>query len=67
MALTTRTTADPMTGLDLRIARLRAGISQKELARRLGVYPQRVSEAEQRLRVAPKFVDRYLAALEAPE
>ena len=35
-----------MDGLDLRIMRVRAGITQYELAQRSGIHPARISETE---------------------
>ena len=35
-----------MDGLDLRIMRVRAGITQYELAQRSGIHPARISEME---------------------
>ena len=39
-----------MDGLDLRIMRVRAGITQYELAQRSGIHPARISETERRQR-----------------
>ena len=35
-----------MDGMDLRLMRVRAGITQYELAKRSGVHPARISEME---------------------
>ena len=35
-----------MDGLDLRLMRVRAGITQYELAQRSGIHPARISEME---------------------
>ena len=35
-----------MNGLDLRLMRVRAGITQYELAQRSGIHPARISEME---------------------
>ena len=35
-----------MDGLDLRLMRVRAGITQYELAKRSGIHPARISEME---------------------
>ena len=37
---------DAMDGLDLRLMRVRAGITQYELAQRSGIHPARISEME---------------------
>ena len=37
---------DAMDGLDLKLMRVRAGITQYELAQRSGVHPARISEME---------------------
>ena len=37
---------DAMDGLDLKLMRVRAGITQYELAKRSGIHPARISEME---------------------
>lgn len=51
-------------GLDLRIRRLRAGISQTDLAVAMGTARPRVSVIEATYRPSAKAVERYLSALE---
>jgi transcriptional regulator with XRE-family HTH domain len=52
-------------GPDLRAERARRGVSQKELARRLGCTPGRVSAIENSVRVTDAYARRYLDALGA--
>ncbi len=52
------------TGPDLRAARRRAGLTQAQLAARLGLCRQRLSAAEGALRVSPAFAARYAEALD---
>jgi transcriptional regulator with XRE-family HTH domain len=51
------------TGPDLRTERLRRGVTQAQLAARLGVTPPRLSHVENSIRVTPRYVARYLSAL----
>ena len=53
-----------MTGLDLRIARVRARLRAVEIAARMGVSKQRVSNIEALDVVPDQLAARYLAALE---
>ena len=53
------------TGLDLKLARVALGVPQREVARRLGVSPQRVSGIEATYRPTRWTCSRYLAALDA--
>lgn len=52
------------TGLDLAASRRRAGLTQDQLAERLGLCRQRISAAEGFLRVTPGLAARWMAALE---
>lgn len=52
------------TGLDLKLRRVAAFVTQAELASTLGVSRQRVTSLEAEGRPAPTAVARYLAALE---
>jgi transcriptional regulator with XRE-family HTH domain len=54
-----------LTGLDLKFARLARGVQAREIARSLGVSPQRVSAIEAAFRPSAPMVARYLAALDA--
>ena len=57
-----------MRGRDLRLLRMRAGLSQNELAQALGVHKSLISitELEQLGEfAAPEFADRYVAACSA--
>ena len=62
-----RATLAPMitNGPDLRAARRRAGLTQDELAARLGLCRQRVAAAEGSTHVSPAFAARCAAALVA--
>jgi transcriptional regulator with XRE-family HTH domain len=53
------------TGLDLKLARVALGVPQREIARQLGVSPQRVSGIEATYRPTHRICARYLAALDA--
>ena len=53
----------PTSGLDLKLARVARGVSQRALADRLGVSPQRVSSVEAAYRPTAHMCARYLAAL----
>lgn len=59
--------ADAPTGLDLRVARTIAGISQTELARRLGWPRQRITWLESLIRPSRSAADAYLTALRGGE
>jgi transcriptional regulator with XRE-family HTH domain len=54
-----------LSGRDLRAERVRLGLTQADVAHRLGVSYQRVGSAERSISVAPGFAARYLAALGA--
>ena len=45
-----------MPGLDLKVARVKLGLSQFELALRLGIHPARLSEMETAKRPIPEVV-----------
>jgi len=53
-----------LTGLDLRLRRTAAFVTQTDLAREIGVSRQSVGNLEALLRPHPRAVARYLAALE---
>ncbi len=57
------TRLDRPAGMDLRLRRVALGVSQSDLARRLGVSRQRIGNIEGMLRPGRTAVDRYLAAL----
>jgi len=61
-AMTKRTTA-VRTGLDLKLARVAAGVTQTDLARQMGIWRQTVSVVEGSLRPRPRVVEHYLKAL----
>lgn len=50
-------------GLDLKLVRVERGISQRALARQLGVSPQRISAIEASYRPTTSVCRRYLDAL----
>lgn len=52
------------TGHDLKVERIRAGLSQVELGARIGVSGQRISNVEALTAVPDSFTARVLAALE---
>lgn len=51
------------SGPDLVAERLRLGLRAYQVARHMGVTPQRVSELERLYRVPPRAVYRYIRAL----
>lgn len=53
----------PVTGLDLKLQRTAARVTQRVLAAQMGVKPQYLSQVEARAIVPPETADRYLAAL----
>jgi DNA-binding XRE family transcriptional regulator len=61
--MTERTTA-VLTGLDLKLRRVEAGVTQTDLARHMGVWRQTVSVVEGSLRPRPRMVEHYLRALD---
>ena len=52
-----------MTGTDLKIERIRAGVKQQDVARVFGATPGRLSQIERPNAVSPSIAARYLAAL----
>jgi transcriptional regulator with XRE-family HTH domain len=52
-----------LTGRDLRAERVRQGLTQAELASRLGVTSQRIGNAERSITVTTAFAARYFDAL----
>lgn len=53
-----------MTGLDLKVARIRAHVKQRDLARVLQTTQQYVSQIESRGFVPPDLATRYLAGVD---
>lgn len=51
------------TGLDLKLQRVAAGVSQRELAGRMGVSPQRLAAVEASFRPSRAMASRFDAAL----
>lgn len=60
---TTRAAQPATTGLDLKIERIRAGVSQTTIARRLGVTRHRIGYIEGRLRPTDRAIAEFRAAL----
>jgi transcriptional regulator with XRE-family HTH domain len=54
----------PVTGLDLKLARIAARVKQKAIGRAMGVSESRVSAIEREAVVTPETADRYVAALD---
>jgi transcriptional regulator with XRE-family HTH domain len=55
-------------GMEIKIARLRSGYRQYDLAARLGIPPSRLSEIETgRRKVSPEIVERILKILKVSE
>lgn len=52
-----------VTGMDLKVARVRRMVTQAQLAERMGIHPLTVLRMEQRAVVRPAMADRYHAAL----
>ncbi len=53
-----------LKGLDIKIMRLRAGLHQYDLAARVGIAPNRLSEIESgRREPAPELLERILEAI----
>ena len=52
------------TGLDLKLRRIASGVSQRELAQRMGVSPQRLAAVEASYRPSSAMGARVAAALE---
>jgi transcriptional regulator with XRE-family HTH domain len=65
MAVNRCNRSNSFTGLDLKFARLTRGVQAREVARSLGVSPQRVSAIEAVFRPSVQMVARYLAALDS--
>ncbi len=57
------TRLDRPAGMDLRLRRVEAGVSQSALARHLGVSRQRVGNLERMYRPGRTAADRYVVAL----
>ena len=54
-----------INGLDIKIARLKAGLGQYDLAARLGIPPSRLSEIESgRRKPAPEIVEQLFKILD---
>ncbi len=51
-----------MTGVELKVARVRLGLTQWELSLKLGVHPARLSEMETGKRAIPERVSQWLRA-----
>lgn len=60
-------TAIAPSGLDLKVARIRAGVTATALAARLGVSRQRIVNIEGSLRPSSGASERYLQALAGDE
>lgn len=60
----TDVTTTRLTGGDLRVARIRAGVRQVDLARAMGVTHPRINAIEGSWRPTPEAARRYLEALE---
>jgi transcriptional regulator with XRE-family HTH domain len=58
-------TASQLRGIDLKAERVRAGLTQLELATRLGVSTTRIANVEGAYRPPATIVERFLAALVA--
>lgn len=52
-----------MNGLDLKIARIRAGIKAIDVAREMGVDPSRVTRIERQTPVSDEMAMRYVEAM----
>ena len=53
----------PLRGVDLKAERVRAGLTQRQLGKKLGVSGRRIANVEAAYRPAPTIVKRILAAL----
>jgi transcriptional regulator with XRE-family HTH domain len=62
---TTTLLAGQPRGIDLKLARIAAGVAQRDVAAALGVSTQRASAIEATHRPTPAAARRYLAALDA--
>jgi hypothetical protein len=54
---------EDLTGIDLKIERIRAGVQVKELAAAMSISPSRLSRIEAEPRVTDRMLARYRAAL----
>ena len=55
-----------VSGLEIKLARIRAGLRQYEVATSVGILPNRLSEIEAgRRRASPELVERIFEALQA--
>jgi DNA-binding transcriptional regulator YiaG len=59
------TTAPPLDGRDLAAERVRAALSQRDVAAAMGISGRRVSHIEWTRRITPRLRDRYLKAVVA--
>ncbi len=59
-------TAQEVSGLDLRVERIRHELRGADVAARMGISHQRVYQLEQMRRVPRELAERYLRALETP-
>jgi len=54
-------------GVEIKIARIRTGLRQYEVAARVGILPNRLSEIESgRRRPSPELLERILQAMQLP-
>lgn len=58
------TTETGLTGLDLKLRRVAAGVQVKQIAGAMGITPSRVSRIEGEPRVTPDMEARYTRALD---
>lgn len=58
------TTEQALTGLDLKLRRVAAGVQVKQLADAMGISSPRLSRIEREPRVTPDMLARYTSALE---
>jgi DNA-binding XRE family transcriptional regulator len=63
MATATHVRRSGITGLDLKLRRVAAGVTQTELAGHLGITRQAVGNVEARAHVSGRICERYLDAL----
>ena len=54
-----------MTGIELKLARVRTGLTQWDLALKLGLHPARLSEMETGKRQVPDVIAERVRVLEA--
>ena len=57
-------TSTGLTGLDLKLRRVAAGVQVKQIADAMGISSPRLSRIEREPRVTPAMLDRYVSALE---